>query len=178
MSTINSVVAIYETQQQAEHTIKELHEAGIDMKSLSVVARDTHTGEDAVDRYSAGDCREHGVKAGGFWSGFGGLLPGSGLFFVPGQEPILVAGSLVAWIIAGLEGAAVIGRPSAIGVGLLNIGVAKDSVLKYEVALKADKLLLIVHGTPDAVANAKDIFARTKFSSYTVHGETVLVRQR
>ena len=42
MTTTNSVVAIYDTHEQAEHAVKELQQAGIDMKSLSIAAR-THT---------------------------------------------------------------------------------------------------------------------------------------
>jgi hypothetical protein len=113
-------------------------------------------------------------KIGAFWGGFWGLLFGSGLFLIPGLGPILVAGPLVAWIIAGLEGAAVVGGVSAVGAGLVSIGIPKDSVLKYEVALKTDKYLLVVHGTEDAVDNAKNIIAGTEHSSYTVHGERVL----
>jgi hypothetical protein len=79
----------------------------------------------------------------------------------------------VAWIIAGLEGAAVVGGVSALGAGLMSIGIPKDSVLKYEVALKTDKFLLVVHGTPGAVANAKAIIGGTEHSSQTIHGETV-----
>jgi len=43
------------------------------------------------------------------------------------------------------------------------------------VALKTDKFVLIVHGTQDQVNKAKDIIAGTEQSSYTVHGEAVLV---
>jgi hypothetical protein len=45
MSVVNSVVAIYDAHEKAEHAIKELQEAGVDMKSLSIVAKDTHTDE-------------------------------------------------------------------------------------------------------------------------------------
>ena len=117
---------------------------------------------------------KHWGKVGAFWGGFWGLLFGSGLFLIPGLGPILVAGPLVAWIIAGLEGAIVVGGVSALGAGLVSIGIPKDSVLKYEVALKTDKYLLVVHGTEDAVDNAKNIIAGTEHSSYTVHGERVL----
>jgi hypothetical protein len=103
------------------------------------------------------------------------LLFGSAVFAIPGIGPILVAGPLVGWIVAGLEGAAVVGGVSAVGAGLVSIGIPKDSVLKYDVALKTDKFLLVVHGTPDAVAKAKDILAGTEHSSYTLHGEPVLV---
>jgi hypothetical protein len=43
MSITNSAVAIYDTHEQAEHAIKELQESGVDMKSLSIAGKDTHT---------------------------------------------------------------------------------------------------------------------------------------
>src|ERR1700691_383974 len=164
MSGTNSVVAIYDTHEQAEHAIKELQEAGVDMKSLSIAGKDTHTDEHVVGYYNAGDRMKYWGKMGAFWGGFWGLLFGSAAFAIPGIGPILVAGPLVAWIIAGLGGAAVVGGVSAVGAGLVSIGIPKDSVLKYEVDLKTDKFLLIVHGTPDAVNKAKDIIAATEQS--------------
>ena len=173
MSITNSVVAIYDTHEQAERAIKELQEAGVDMKSLSIAGKDTHTDEHVVGYYNAGDRMKHWGKVGAFWGGFWGLLFGSGLFLIPGLGPILIAGPLVAWIIAGLEGAVVVGGVSALGAGLVSIGIPKDSVLKYEVALKTDKYLLVVHGTEDAVNDAKNVIAGTEHSSCTVHGEKV-----
>jgi hypothetical protein len=76
----------------------------------------------------------------------------------------------VAWIVAGIEGAVVVGGVGALGAGLFSIGIPKDSVIKYETAVKTDKFLLVVHGTKDAVARAKDIIEGTSHSSYTVHG--------
>jgi uncharacterized membrane protein len=173
MNVTNSVVAIYDTHEQAEHAVKELQQAGVDMKTLSIAARDTHTDEHVVGYYNAGDRMKYWGKMGAFWGGFWGLLFGSALFAIPGIGPILVAGPLVAWIVAGLEGAAVVGGVSAVGAGLVSIGIPKDSVLKYDVALKTDKFLLVVHGTAGDVNNAKDIIAGTENSSYAVHGETV-----
>jgi len=167
------MVAIYDTHEQAEHAIEELQVAGVDMKSLSIAAKDTHTDEHVVGYYNAGDRMKYWGKEGAFWGGFWGLLFGSALFAIPGLGPILVAGPLVAWIIAGLEGAAVVGGVSAIGGGLMSIGITKDSVLKYEVALKTDKFMLVVHGTPEVVAKAKDIIGGTEHHCHTVHGEAV-----
>jgi uncharacterized membrane protein len=175
MSTTNSVVAIYDTHEQAEKAIKELQQAGVDMKSLSIVAKNQHTDEQVVGYYNAGDRMKYWGKIGAFWGGFWGLLFGSAAFAIPGVGPILVAGPLVGWIIAALEGAAVVGGVSAVGAGLVSIGIPKDSVLKYDVALKTDKFVLVVHGTHEAVIKAKDILAGTEHSSYTVHGEPVLV---
>jgi hypothetical protein len=117
----------------------------------------------------------HWGEVGAFWGGFWGLLFGSGLFLVPGLGPILAAGPIVGWIVAGLEGAAVLGGVSAIGAGLVSIGIPKDSVLKYDVALKTDKYALVVHGTLEEVEKAKDIIAGTEQSHYAVYGQSVLV---
>ena len=175
MTDRNSVVAIYNTHEQAEQAVKSLQEAGIDMKTLSIAAKNQHTDEHVVGYYNAGDRMKYWGKVGAFWGGFWGLLFGSALFAIPGIGPVLVAGPLVAWIVAGLEGAVVIGGAGAIGAGLFSIGIPKDSIVQYETALKADKFLLIVHGSQDAVAKAKDIIEGTEHSSYTVHGESVLV---
>lgn len=49
----------------------------------------------------------------------------------------------------------------------------QGSVLKYDVALKTDKFLLVVHGTAGDVNKAKEIIAGTEHSFYAIHGETV-----
>ena len=65
------------------------------------------------------------------------------------------AGGWTAWPV--LEGAAVVGGLGAIGGGLASIGIPRDSIVEYELALKTDKFVHIVHGTQDAVAKAKGI---------------------
>jgi uncharacterized membrane protein len=108
MKNMESVVAVYESHEKAEKAVKELQEGGIDMKSLSIAAKDTHTDEQVVGYYNAGDRMKRWGKVGAFWGGFWGLLFGSAMFAIPGLGPILVAGPLVAWIVAGLEGAVVV----------------------------------------------------------------------
>jgi len=173
MST--SVVAIYDTHELAELAVKELQQAGIDMKTLSIAGKDTHTDEQVVGYYNVGDRMKRWGGIGAFWGGFWGLLFGGAFFAIPGLGPILVAGPLVAWIVAGLEGAVVVGGVSAVGAGLASIGIPKDSILKYDTALKTDKYLLVVHGTADEVLRAQSIIAGTEHSSHLLHGETVLV---
>ena len=73
------------------------------------------------------------------------------------------------WIIGALEGAVVVGGLSALGAGLFSMGIPKDSIVKYETAVKADKFLLVVHGTADEAAKAKEILSRTKTTDVTDH---------
>ena len=76
---------------------------------------------------------------------------------------------MVAWIIGALEGAVVVGGLSALGAGLYSIGIPKDSVVKYETALKSDKFLLLAHGTADEVAQAKNILQTTHPVEVALH---------
>ncbi len=47
-------------------------------------------------------------------------------------------------------------------IGLYSIGIPKDSVLRYETAIKVNKYLLVAHGTAAEVARANDILKTTK----------------
>ena len=169
MLETNSVVAIYDTHSQAEEAVKELQRSGFDMKKMSIVGKDYHTDEHVVGYYNTGDRMKYWGKLGAFWGGLWGMLFGAAFFVIPGLGPILVAGPLVAWIIGALEGAVVVGGLSALGAGLYSIGIPKDSVVKYEAALKSDKFLLLAHGTADEVARARDILQTTHAMEVTVH---------
>jgi hypothetical protein len=174
MSKENSVVAIYHTHSGAEEAVKELQRGGVDMHKLSIVGRGYHTDEEVVGYYNTGDRMQYWGKMGAFWGGFWGLLFGSALFVIPGIGPILAAGPVVAWIVAGLEGAVVVGGASALGAGLFSIGIPKDSILKYETALQSDEFVLIAHGTAAEVAKAKDIIATTHPAQYEIHAVDAL----
>ena len=169
MSDNNIVVAIYDTHEAAEKTVLELQQAGFDMKKLSIVAKNPHTEEHVVGFYNAGDRIKHWGKQGAFWGTIWGLLFGAAFFAIPGLGPVLVAGPLVAWIVAALEGAIVVGGVSALGAGLFSIGIPKDSILEYEVAIKTDRFLLLANGTAEEAARARTIIAATHPSTLHVH---------
>lgn len=169
MSEKNVVVGIYGTHTEAETAVKELQRSNFNMKQLSIVGRGYHTEEHVVGFYNTGDRMMVWGKQGAFWGGFWGLLFGSALFVVPGLGPVMVFGPLVAWIVAGLEGAAVVGGLSALGAGLYSAGIPKDSVLDYETAIKTDKFVVVAHGTIDEVARAKSILEKTGAVRLTAH---------
>jgi uncharacterized membrane protein len=166
----NSVVAIYDTHSQAEEAVKNLQKSGVDMKKLSIVGKDYHSEEDVTGYYNTGDRMKYWGKLGALWGGFWGLLFGAAFFAIPGIGPVLVAGPLVAWIVSALEGAVVVGGLSAVGAGLYSIGIPKDSVIKYESALKADKFIVLAHGTAAEVAKARDIMQTTHPAELALHG--------
>ena len=63
----------------------------------------------------------------------------------------------------------IVGGLSALGAGLYSIVIPKDSVMKYETALKSDKFLVIAHGTADEVAKAKSILETTGAAEIAAH---------
>ena len=175
MSEENSVVAIFASHNQAEEAVRELQKDGFDMKKLSIVGKDYHTDEHVVGYYTTGDRMLYWGKLGAFWGGLWGMLFGAACFWVPGVGPLVVAGPLVTWIVAALEGAVVTGSLTALGAGLYSIGIPTNSVVQYETEVKNGKLLLVAHGTADEVERARDLLHQTQAAETTIHAETATV---
>lgn len=173
MADENAAVGIYNSHTDAEASIKELQRSGFDMKKLSIVGKDYHTEEHVVGYYNTGDRMKVWGKLGAFWGGLWGLLFGSALFVIPGIGPLVVLGPLVGWIVGALEGAVVMGGLSALGAALYGAGIPKNSIMKYETALKSDKFLVIAHGTADEVAKAKSILKTTGAAEIDAHAEAL-----
>jgi heat induced stress protein YflT len=169
MSRKNSAIGSFGQHTQAEQAIRELQEAGFDLKKLSIVGEGYHSNEDVVGYYTAGDRMRYWGKNGAFWGGIWGMLFGSAFFMIPGIGPLIAAGPIVVWIVAALEGAVVVGGISALGAGLYSIGIPEKSILQYETSLKAGAYLLMVHGTPDEVTRARAILASVGATQCSVH---------
>ena len=164
-----AVIAVYNTHPEAEAAVKELQRGGFNMKKLSVVGKDYHTDEQVVGYYNAGDRMKYWGKMGALWGGLWGLLFGAAFFWVPGVGPLLIAGPLSAAFVACAESAVVVGGLSALGAALYSIGIPKNSVLRYETAIKVNKYLLVAHGTEAEIAQAKEILKTTKPAELDEH---------
>lgn len=171
MSDKNAVVGVYETHELAENAIRELQKSGFDMKKLSIVGKDYHTEEHVVGYYNLGDRMKSWGKLGAFWGGIWGFLFGAAFFFVPGVGPIAVGGPLVGWIVGALEGAVVVGGLSALGAGLFTIGIPQDSIIKYETQIKADKFVVLAHGTEDEMKKAYELLNKTQALEVNQHSQ-------
>ena len=168
-SNENSVVAVYAQHSDAENAVNLLKKGDFNIKKLAIVGQGYHTEDQVIGYYTTGDRIRHWGKNGAFWGGLWGMLGGSAFFLIPGVGPVMVAGSAVAWIVAALESAVVVGGLSALGAALYSIGVPKDSALKYESSVKAGKFLLVAHGTPIETDLARRILANTAAEEINVH---------
>jgi hypothetical protein len=169
----SSAVGVFNSHSDAESAVKELQRAGYDMKKLSVVGKDYHSEENVIGYYNTGDRMATWGKFGLFWGWLWGLLFGSAFFLIPGIGPVMVGGPLVSWIVGALELAVVTGGLTAFGGALASIGIPKDSVIRYETALKADKFVLIVHGSFKEVEAAKSILIDNKAEEAEVHDSSL-----
>jgi len=169
MGKTNAAVAVYASHADAESAIKSLQKSGFDMKKLSIVGKDYHTEEHAIGYYNTGDRVKFWGKAGAFWGGLAGILFSSAFLVIPVVGHIIVLGPIVASLIGGLEGAAVVGAGSALFAALVGLGIPKDSVIQYENDVKAGKFLVLAQGTQEDVARAKEILAVSKPTVVAVH---------
>ena len=155
-------VAVFDRHQDAEAAIRALQKGGFDMKKLSIIGRDYHTSEHAVGFYNAGDRVKYWGKNGAFWGSVLGLLFAPAFFWIPGVGPILTGGIIGSMLMGTIEGAAVgaavVGGTSVLAAGLASLGIPKDSVIRYEGDIKANKFLLIASGSPAEVERARALF--------------------
>jgi Heat induced stress protein YflT domain len=169
MKEKSSLVATCNSHVEAEQAVKQLQKSGFNMKALSIIGKDYHTEEQVTGYYTAGDNMKHIGKFGAFWGGIFGLFVGSAFFFIPGVGPLMVAGPLAGWIIGAIEGAVVGGGFGVLIGALTSLDIPKDSVLKYETALKADKYLVIAHASAKEIDQAKKTLSSNKGIKVDVH---------
>lgn len=172
MNKTDIAVAVYDSHGQAEDAVHKLAKAGFDMKTISIIGKDYHTEQHVVGYFNTGDRVKYFGKLGAFWGGMAGILFGSALMFVPVVGHVVVLGPIAAAIAGGLQGAVLGGGASALFGALSTLGVPKDSVLRYETAIKADKFLVIVHGGGDDILRAHEVLVAAGSDDVQAHPGT------
>jgi len=155
----NATVAVFDSHRQVQESVQRLRQSGFDLGKLSVVAMDRRAGEQVAAHYGARGQAKCWGEFGPFWTGMWASLSGWACFFIPGAGPILVAGPLGGWMVGVLENQPMFGGLSALGAALYGLGIPKDAVLRYEAAVRMEKLLIVAHGLVDEVWMAREILA-------------------
>ena len=166
-----SVVGVYDVLSKAEEAIRTLDRTGFPIKQVSIVAKDLESEREVHGYVTACDVAKGGAGTGAWLGGFFGLLFGAAFLWVPGFGPLFVAGPLAAALLGGVEGA----LAGAAGGGLLGAlfgwGVSRQHILKYQEHVQGGKYLVIAHGTPDQVEQARGILQTTGAEELNVHRE-------
>ncbi|MEA3341782.1 MAG: general stress protein [Chloroflexota bacterium] len=99
-----------------------------------------------------------------------GYQPCSSLFIIPGFGPIAVGGPLAGAIVKGFGGGLYSWGLKALREGLCSIGIPKESLFRYETALKNGMCLVLVRGGVDEISGVKNMFfASSKAIEIAVH---------
>lgn len=160
-----SIIAAYQTHEEAEKAVRELEKAGIPIDEISIIGRDFQVGEDIEGYYRPSDAAKEGAGLGAWFGGLFGLLSGFGLFVFPVAGPLIVLGPL-AELIAGAATGAGIG---ALVSGLMAMGLSRDEALKAKARVEAGEFLVAVAGTPDEIARARSILEETEHAGLQTH---------
>lgn len=161
MSNPSVAIAVFTSHTSAEEAVKRLSSKGIDLKTISIIGKNYQTEDVPVGYFNAGDRAKILGKLGAFWGGLFGLLFGSFFLFIPVFGHLIILGPLAAIVANTFEGVVVGGGMGALAGALSAIGVPKNSVLRYESELKADKFVVVVHGTAEQTEKARSILSPT-----------------
>ena len=153
------VIAVHASHSGAESAVRALGRAGFDLKKVSIVGKGGLGNEHALGFYTLGDRVRAWGASGGFWGAAWALLLGSAVFVMPPLGVVAAAGPITLALVAALESAAVVGGVSALCVALVSLGVPREQAIRYEADVAADRFLVIVHGSADDVARAREIIA-------------------
>jgi hypothetical protein len=154
---------------RCEEGLKALQRNGVEMRNLSIVGRDYHSEEQPIGYFNLGDRVRFFGKLGAFWGTIAGILVGSFVLFIPVFGHLIILGPLAATIVSGAQGAVIGGGTGAFIGALTAIGVPRDSAVRYEKQIRADKFLLLVQGTAEETARAKELLRATAAEYVDVH---------
>ena len=159
-----TVYCLASTEPQANEILTHLRNLAFSSSEISILLKDRETKNISVKEDVV-----RGARKGGIAGGVLGALAGLTALTIPAVGPLLVAGPVSAAIVAALESAVVVGGVSVLGAALYSIGIPKDSVLRYETAIKVNKYLLVAHGTAAEVTKAKGILKTTNPAEIDEH---------
>jgi hypothetical protein len=161
MATESSTVAVYPDIDAAEAAVQKLGEGGFPVTRVSILARDLSSEKKVHGFVTPCDVAKSTAASGAWWGGLFGLLTGAAFLWLPGVGPLFVAGSLTSAVLGGVEGAVAGAAVAGLLGWLSSLGIEKQHILKYEEVVKAGKILLVAHGTPEEANKARSILQGT-----------------
>lgn len=163
------VLALFGTHEAADAAVRKLGAAGVVLASISIVGKNCRSEEHATGYLIAGERARFYGKYGAFWGGLAGLLLGSGFFYIPVVGSLVALGPLASAIAGGIEGAVLGGGASALGGALATLGIPRNSVVRYETAIRAEQFLVSVHCASDGVARIQQLLEQAGGSDVRSH---------
>ncbi|HEX2981458.1 MAG TPA: hypothetical protein VHO48_14420, partial [Anaerolineaceae bacterium] len=170
-----TVVALYDTLEDAKAAVREMVDNGFSRDDISLMANDMsgeygrYLSRSDVDRpdvnetSSAAEGAGVGASVGAALGGIGGLLVGLGALTIPGIGPVIAAGPLAA-ALAGLAGAGAGALAGGVTGGLIGAlvesGVPEETAQYYSEGVRRGGTLLTVRADETMSGRAVNIMNR------------------
>lgn len=103
MATESSAIAVFAHIDEAEHAVQQLGVGGFPLEQVSIVTKDLGTEKKVHGFVTACDVANASAQTGAWMGGIFGLLVGAAFLWVPGVGPLVVAGSMTAALLGGVE---------------------------------------------------------------------------
>jgi hypothetical protein len=168
-----SVVGVYTSLESAESAVRALGDGGFPISQVSIVAKHLEDSKQIHGYVTSCDVAKSSAATGAWMGGIFGLLVGAAVLWIPGFGPLVIVGSMATAMLGGLEGAVAGAAVSGVLGWLLGLGVSKEKILKYEEDVKAGKYLVIAHGLPAEVEQARGILVPSQPAQLEVHAPAV-----
>ncbi len=141
------LTAVFKDMPQARQVLEELRQAGVPDQDLALLSsgdyypEETYRVIDGEYLEKDRDAVEDGAEVGAALGGTGGFLLGLSTVAIPGVGPLLVVGTTLCALIAGMSVGALAG--GAAGV-LMELGYSRDQAEKMSASLGEGEVLLLV----------------------------------
>ena len=144
-------VAVFHSHEHAYDVVRGLQDVGFDMQSLSIVGKGFYHDQQSVGDISRVPRMLAWGRLGDLWGTMWGLVAGVSDFRFSDLGSVLVAGPLVLRILGAMNRSHVTGDANALGSAYTEMGIPQNRITHYEFLVKMDKVLLVIHGAPEAV---------------------------
>jgi hypothetical protein len=150
------IVAVYETDEQAQLALESLAEVGITLDMASVVGVGEHEGQ-AAALAGGSSPAARGAGRGAVLGGIAGIV----LWVLPGG-PVVIGGALAAGAVGAVAGG---------GLGILaEAGAPEEALPDYEEDLTEGRYLVVVHGVAGDIERARQAFEMTDTEEIELYG--------
>lgn len=156
-----TVVAYYNSRDDAEQSVRALREKGFGDNEISILARDENQENNSEEMSYEDQNLTDGTVTGGALGGLAGLAMGAGALLIPGFGPIIAAGPLAGVLTGALTG--------GVAGGLIDYGIPEESSRKYQQHLEEGKVLAIIKTDEDKAVEAMKIMDHTGGRDIQMH---------
>ena len=153
------VIAVYDSVSKVKEALHVLKQNGFPTDRVSLITQNREIEKElhrSID--NAENAAQLGAVTGGSLGWVIGVLAGAAVVWIPGVGPGLAVGHLASTaLLGGIEGVVAGATGGGVLVTLVDWGISRQHIRKYEKQLKDGNYLLMVDGSSKEAARAKNI---------------------